>query len=386
MYTLLFSFADTHMRPLGIPFHLSDSLFRTQQSLVNVAGHVLLLPHFTPTRLGHLQFVHHLLQTSCDLDICCTITGTDPAYIPGVPTSYYRTSPAIGVLHIARTPSTILDNIYRKSDIFVIGTFQFRLAEREGYDGFPDFSTYDITFENVTVSFSITIIDVSTSYGVSTTYGSKSSINVTKFVWEYLCGFAFKMYALICVPLETPRVLHFYHHRAATDGWKSDCLCDVFSEEYRHLLQPFVGNSTSDRSCRCNVSPRQAPSLSNLASHTVFHLTFNLSQFTLSGITLYHQYLYAVESTTVSEEELVPLTVFTFSTLKCTFVRDKRCGSSKRFHNDCVIPSDRYWPATYTMFCESPEEAIATLCDDKDDWWCDFCTRPLFKTRSCLFF
>jgi len=24
------------------------------------------------------------------------------------------------------------------------------------------------------------------------------------------------------------------------------------------------------------------------------------------------------------------------------------------------------------------EEAIATLCDDKDDRWCDFCTRPLF--------
>jgi len=165
---------------------------------------------------------------------------------------------------------------------------------------------------------------------------------------------------------------------------KSDSLCDGCSEDIRLTIEPIVGNCTSDRSCGCNVCLRRPPSLRNLASHTVFLLTFNLSQFTPSGRTLYHQYLYTVESTTVTEEELVPLTFFTFKTLKCTFVRDKRCASNKRFLYDCVIPSDRYWPATYIMFCESTEDAIATLCDDKYDWWCDFCTRPLFKTRSCL--
>jgi len=110
MYTLLFSFSDTHththththMKHLGIPFYGSNSLFRTYQSLVNVAGHALWLPHFTPTRLDHLQFVHHLLQTFCELDICCTIIGYYPAYIAGVLTSYYRNSPVIEVFHIVR--------------------------------------------------------------------------------------------------------------------------------------------------------------------------------------------------------------------------------------------------------------------------------------------
>jgi len=206
------------MRPLSILFDGSDSLFRTRQSLAKVAGHALWLPHFTPTSLDHLQFVHHLLQTFCELDICCTITGNYPAYIVGVLTSYYRTSPVIGGLHIGRTPSTFLDNIYRKADTFLIGPFQFHLTEREEYEAFPEVSNYDITFEVVTVSFSITIIAVSTSYGVSTSCSSQSSINLIKYIWEYLCGFAFKMYAIVCVPLDARIVLIISHLRAASDG------------------------------------------------------------------------------------------------------------------------------------------------------------------------
>jgi len=115
------------MWPIGIPFDGSDSLFETEHSLVTEMWHAVWLPHFIPTRLEHLQFVHQLLQTFCELDICCTITGTYRAFIAGILTSYYRSSPCIGGLHIAIITSTILDNIYRKADTFVIGPFQFRL-------------------------------------------------------------------------------------------------------------------------------------------------------------------------------------------------------------------------------------------------------------------
>jgi len=141
--------------------------------------------------------------------------------------------------------------MYSKADTFVIGPFQFRLTEWDEYEAFPDFSTYDITFEIVTVPFSITIVDVSTYCG------SNTSINLTNFIWEYICGFAFKLYAIVCVPLDTPTVLYIHHHRAASVGWTSDSLCDECSEEFRLLLQSFVGNCTSDRSCRCNVCLRQ---------------------------------------------------------------------------------------------------------------------------------
>ena len=57
---------------------------------------------------------------------------------------------------------------------------------------------------------------------------------------------------------------------------------------------------------------------------------------------------------------------------------DTRCANSKWFHNVCVIAAERYWPSTYATICASFEEAIATLCDEKDNWRCDFCNRPLF--------
>jgi len=105
-------------------------------------------------------------------------------------------------------------------------------------------------------------------------------------------------------------------------------------EEIQHILEPMGGSCTSDPSFSCNVCLRQPPSLRNLASHTAFHYTFNLSEFTLTDRTLYHQYLYAVESQEVSGDGLVPLTLYTLALLKCTVVLDKRCDNSKRFHRD----------------------------------------------------
>jgi len=135
------------MKPHGIPFDGSDSLFQTQQSQVTEMGHAVWLPQFTPARPEHLSFVHRLLQTLFELDICCTITGTYPDYIAGILTSYYNSTPSIVGLHIARTSSSLLHNLYRKADTFLIGPFQFRIMERPEYKAFADYSNYEITFE-----------------------------------------------------------------------------------------------------------------------------------------------------------------------------------------------------------------------------------------------
>jgi len=179
---------------------------------------------------------------------------------------------------------------------------------------FPYYSIYDITHDGVTVPFQITIVDVSAHCQFQT------SINLAEFVWKHICVFAVKMFAIVCVPLNTPTVLFLNHHRAVRDVWTSDILCDECLEEFRLILFPFVGNCTSDRSCRCNVCLRQPPSLRSFASYTDFHLTFNSSKFTPTRRTLYHQYLYAVKLNIVPDERLVPLA---FSPFKCTFVRDK---------------------------------------------------------------
>ena len=97
-------------------------------------------------------------------------------------------------------------------------------------------------------------------------------------------------------------------------------------------------------------------------------------------------YLFAVESQEVSVDQLIPDTIYTLGFLKCWYVLDTRCGDSKRFHQDCVSPSERHCYTTHLRNFRDEEEAIASLCDDIDIWWCNFCTRPLFKTRDCLFY
>jgi len=57
------------MRPRGICFDGSDSLFKTHQDLVKRAGHAVWFSEFTPARPDHLGFVNRLLQTLCELDI-----------------------------------------------------------------------------------------------------------------------------------------------------------------------------------------------------------------------------------------------------------------------------------------------------------------------------
>jgi len=60
-------------------FDGSDSLFRTHYELVNRADHAVWLTEFTPARVDHLGFVNRLLQTFCELDICCVLVN---AYRP----------------------------------------------------------------------------------------------------------------------------------------------------------------------------------------------------------------------------------------------------------------------------------------------------------------
>jgi len=136
------------MRLRGKLFDWSNSLFRTQQELVKRAGHAVWLTEFTPVRLEHLGFVNRLMQTFCELDICCALVNAYPAYIAGF-FSVYSTGVGklnkISLLYIARVDSPILDNIYTKVPSFQIGTFTFNLTESERYVEIPDYSMFEIT-------------------------------------------------------------------------------------------------------------------------------------------------------------------------------------------------------------------------------------------------
>jgi len=199
------------------------------------------LPHFTPVRLDHLSLVNHLLKTFCALDICFALVGTYPAYIAGLLISHYVDTIKLRQLYIARTDSPILDNIYRKFPTLEIEPFRFRITAEEEYASFPDYSVYEITHDGVMVHFLLTVVDVPVHCG------SNSSINLAELMWENAGILAFKMYAIFCVPLDTPTVFYLHYHGATSGGWSPDSLCKVCLEEFRPILRLFIGNCRATR-------------------------------------------------------------------------------------------------------------------------------------------
>jgi len=109
--------------------------------------------------------------------------------------------------------------------------------------------------------------------------------------------FAFIKYAIVCIPLETPKVLFLRHYRAAFEGWRTFNLCAACCRDCTHTIQQFVNKCylrisypIYPNSCKCKLWLRQPPTLRDLATRSVFHLTFNLSEFQLTAQTLYHHF------------------------------------------------------------------------------------------------
>jgi len=171
---------------------------------VKRAGQAVWLTEFTPARQVHLGLVKRLLQTFCDLDICCALVNAYPAYIAGVLSVFSTGGTRLSLLYIARVDSPILDNIYNKVPSFQIGPFTFVLTNSERFDDFNDYFMYAITQGEETVQLLIGVVDTATI-----TCGSKSSINLLEFLWDNTLIFAFLKYGIVCVPFDSPKVSTF---------------------------------------------------------------------------------------------------------------------------------------------------------------------------------
>jgi len=186
----------------------------------------------------------------------------------------------------------------------------------------------------------------------------------------------------VCVPLDSPRVLYLRHHGAQTSGWTQASLCKRCAKYYQPQTAPFLPMCTASSSCKCHVCLRQPPSLRVLASYTVFHITANIPEFTLTSENLYHNYIHAVRSILVPECRLIP---FTFHHLRCTFARGMGSSTLQRFHKTCVDAALFPWYTHTGDYCNSKAEVIAPFCNDRHEWWCDACNNPLFATTDCMF-
>jgi len=124
------------------------------------------------------------------LDICCVISGTYPAYLAGIFTSFFKVT-----LYVAKTKPPILEPLFRSNQNFAIGPFEFQLK----VENTPDYTFYDVTSGDITVPFKIIAID----YWIEC--GSRACLNFTEFIWNNLGIFSFKLYALVATPFDPPK-------------------------------------------------------------------------------------------------------------------------------------------------------------------------------------
>jgi len=116
--------------------------------------------------------------------------------------------------------------------------------------------------------------------------------------------------------------------------------------------------SDYQNSCKCNICLRQPPTLRDLASHSVFHLTFNLSVFQLTPHTQYQHYFHAANSHLLPENKLI---THTGICLQATYAHHTLSDHENRFHEYCI--PDRYvgWRCFDNEHFGSFEGVIATL-------------------------
>jgi len=95
---------------------------------------------------------------------------------------------------------------------FTIGPFTFKLRGEEN----TSFINYEITHEDISIPFQIVAIDTSKECG------PRSNLNFVDFIWNYLVLLKFKLYATVVILFDTPRILYLKHHRAASEGWKTN--------------------------------------------------------------------------------------------------------------------------------------------------------------------
>jgi len=116
---------------------------------VRRAGHAVWFTGFTPARLDYLAFVNRLLQTLCELDICCALVNTYPAYIVVVLSVFSTGGIRLSLLNIARTDSPIIDNIYNIVPSFQVGPFTFALSDSDENEINPDYNVYALTLGRI---------------------------------------------------------------------------------------------------------------------------------------------------------------------------------------------------------------------------------------------
>ena len=125
------------------------------------------------------------------------------------------------------------------------GPFTIKLREEEEND--DDNVFYNITYEDILIPFHILVINAMKECE------PRSNLIFVALIWKYLAVVKFKMYAIVTIPLDTPKILYLKHHRDVSEGWITNSLCDMCFDEFNETLEPIISNYSFGLPRRCNL-------------------------------------------------------------------------------------------------------------------------------------
>ena len=178
------------------------------------------------------------------------------------------------------------------------------------------------------------------------------------------CG-SFKLSKLMCLK----------YYRAESEGWKDHANCDDCVERHVDVLNPFHTCSHVPDECSCKLCRHQPPSLADSSRHVLFNYTLHLDRFKLTDEKTYCQYVYAVRSSQVPQDNLLQRETLT---IRIAFRHD--INSPFKYHRDC--PGVGPWGSQSERTYVSDDEIIQDLITHKDHFWCHHCEKGLFP-NSC---
>ena len=171
-------------------------------------------------------------------------------------------------------------------------------------------------------------------------------------------------------------MLCFRYYRGGREGWKDHANCDDCVERHAVGSDPYHSCSCVLGECSCKLCRHQPPYLADYANYVLFNYTLHLERFKLTDEKTYSQYVYAVRSNLVPQDNLLPPET---PTIRIWFRRD--INSSFKYHRDCpgVGPWDSQSQRTYV----SINEMIKDLIAHREHFWCHHCEKSLFFPNSC---
>lgn len=222
---------------------------------------------------------------------------------------------------------------------------------------FHDYSTYEITYENVSLPFRLVLVDASMNIG------PRSCTSFAEIIWENIKTFAFQYYANVCVPLDTPTVLYLHHYRSTIDSWKTNDPCEDFFSEIISLQSESSSTTTFSKSCKLCL--RQPPTLEIWLR---IRSSISLSIYQSSHLQV-ERYL---TSMFMRQNRLFfpSISWFRKRTSHYNVLSCETNGASATNDFTIACPHTNDCGAHSTCNTASYEDIVATLRYERDKWWC----------------